>query len=147
MVLVSALLAVPVMAQGIAGNGGVDILGQGIFETNGAAFKFADGQDTNSDNLVIGNDRALSTGWAGFFPFDNNGPAVATNDLEVKKNQDSGVCNQSACCPTLDAAGAQSCHDCCVKVNLESIKIGDRTAQAFGLATATNHVKVVTNQQ
>ena len=52
------------MAQGMGGNGGVDILGKdgGIFETDGSAFKFPEFQDTNVDTLTVGNDKALAFG-------------------------------------------------------------------------------------
>ena len=47
-----AAFAVPAMAQSaMAGSGGVDILGQGIFETGGNAFKFPGATDTNYDSI------------------------------------------------------------------------------------------------
>jgi hypothetical protein len=128
------------MAQGIAGNGGVDILGKdgGIFETDGSAFKFPEFQDTNVDSLTVGNDKALAIGnlWGNIDP-------TATNNLEIKKNQDSGECT---CCNG-GIGNASPCQDCCIKVNLEQVKVGDREAMAFGFASATNNVKLVTNQQ
>ena len=128
------------MAQGIAGNGGVDILGKdgGIFETDGSAFKFPEFQDTNVDSLTVGNDKALAFGnmWGNIDP-------TATNNLEIKKNQDSGEC--TCCNGGID--NASPCQDCCIKVNLEQVKVGDREAMAFGFASATNNVKIVTNQQ
>jgi hypothetical protein len=128
------------MAQGIAGNGGVDILGKdgGIFETDGSAFKFPEFQDTNVDSLTVGNDKALAFGnmWGNIDP-------TATNNLEIKKNQDSGEC--TCCNGGID--NASPCQDCCIKVNLEQVKVGDREAMAFGFASATNNVKLVTNQQ
>ncbi len=130
------------MAFGEGGNGNIDVLGQGIFETSGSAFHLFEGQDTNVDNLVVGNDRAYSTGWAGIFPWDNNGPAIATNNLEIKKNQDSGECE---CCKAYD--NVSPCRDCCIKVNVDQINIGNRFAEAFGLARATNNKKIVANQQ
>ena len=128
------------MAQGIAGNGGVDILGKdgGIFETDGSAFKFPEFQDTNVDSLTVGNDKALAIGnlWGNIDP-------TATNNLEIKKNQDSGECT---CCK--DQTDRKSpCQDCCIKVNIDQIKVGNRVAMAFGFASATNNVKIVANQQ
>jgi hypothetical protein len=126
------------MAQGLAGSGSVDILGKdgGIFETTGSAFRFPDVADTNFDSLTVGNDRALAIG-----NFWQRTPmTIATNNLEIKKNQDSGACD---CCTSGDA----SCQDCCLKVNLEQISVGNRAATAFGFAAATNNVKIVTNQQ
>ena len=128
------------MAQGMGGNGGVDILGKdgGIFETDGSAFKFPEFQDTNVDSLTVGNDKALAIGnlWGNIDP-------TATNNLEIKKNQDSGEC--TCCNGGID--NASPCQDCCIKVNLEQVKVGDREAMAFGFASATNNVKLVTNQQ
>ena len=126
------------MAQGIAGNGGVDILGKdgGIFETDGSAFKFPEFQDTNVDSLTVGNDKALAIGnlWGNIDP-------TATNNLEIKKNQDSGECICSN--GGIDNASPT----CCIKVNMEQVNVGNREAMAFGSATATNNIKVVVNQQ
>ena len=138
LVLAMAILSVPAMAQGLAGSGSVDILGKdgGIFETEGSAFRFPEVADTNFDSLAVGNDKALAFGsiW-------RRAPmAVATNNLVIKKNQDSGACE---CCDSGDI----SCQDCCIKVNLEQITVGNRNAMAFGFAAATNNVKIVTNQQ
>ena len=79
------------MAQGnygLAGSGGVDILGTGIFETDGSLIRFPEAQDTNIDTLDVGNDKALAFGniW------QKTPVATATNNLEIKKNQDSGAC-------------------------------------------------------
>lgn len=146
-------LAAPVMAQAYVGTKGVDILGQGIFETEGSAFKFPTDADTNYDSIEVGNDRALAVGVGGFFPIGNAGAAVATNHLKIKKNQDSGEC---ACCQALDPSCP--CKDCCTKYNVEQIKVGNRNALAFGVAggipignagaaVATNDIEIVTNQQ
>jgi hypothetical protein len=148
-VLAMAMLSVPVLAQGIAGNGGVDILGRegngGIFETEGSAFNFPDGQDTNMDTLTVGNDKALAFGniW------QNTPIATATNNLEIKKNQDSGVCES---CESLQedtelGTSYTGCMDPCIKVNIDLISVGNREAMAFGFAAATNNVKIVANQQ
>jgi len=138
LVLAMAILSVPVMAQGLSGSGSVDILGKegGIFETTGSAFRFPDFANTNFDSLTVGDDRALAIGniW------QKTPMTIATNNLEIKKNQDSGACD---CC----TSGDLSCQDCCLKVNLEQITVGDRNAMAFGFAVATNNVKIVTNQQ
>jgi hypothetical protein len=130
LVLAMALLSVPVMSQGIVGNGGVDILGRdgGIFETEGSALKFPEAQDTNVDSLTVGNDKALALGniW------HKTPVTTATNKLEIKKNQDSGE-------RIIDNVSP--------KVNLEIVNVGDRTAMAFGPASAANYIKIVTNQQ
>jgi hypothetical protein len=143
-----AAFAVPAMAQSMAatGTGGVDILGQGIFETGGSAFKFPCTADTNFDSVDVGNDNSLAIGGAGQFagPFGSNLAAVtAQNNLKIKKNQDSGAC------------------DSCTKYNVEQIKAGSRSATAIGLGAqgafpfsgntesvlAQNNVEIVTNQQ
>jgi hypothetical protein len=127
LVLAVAMLSVHVMAHGIAGNGDVDILGEdgGIFEMEGTAFKFPEAQDTNIDSLIVGDDKALAIGniW------HKKPLATATNNLEIKKNQDTGNCSP------------------CTKVNIDMIKAGNRKAMAYGPADAANYIKIVTNQQ
>jgi hypothetical protein len=148
LVLVTAILSVPIMAQdyGLAGSGNVDVLGTGIFETKGSALKFPALQDTNADSLTVGNDRALALSNI----FEKRKLTTATNDLEIKKNQDSGECG---CCTRIidnvspSHMSRMDCMDCCIKVNVEDIKIGNRNALAVGPASANNHVKIVTNQQ
>jgi hypothetical protein len=155
-----AAFAAPAMAQSaMVGNGGVDILGQGIFETGGSAFKFPGATDTNFDSIDVGNDRALAIGvGVGQLGVLNTNIAQVTaqNNLKIKKNQDSGEC---ACCQALDASCP--CKDCCIKYNVEQVKVGDRNAIAIGagfgqigiLSTNTvstlaqNNVEIVTNQQ
>jgi len=130
-----AIFSIPVLSQGIAGSGGVDILGKngGIFETEGSAFNFPEMQDTNIDSLTVGDDKARAFGniW------QKNLITTAINNLEIKKNQYSGNC--SPC--------GSSCHNPCTKVNIEKIKTGNRMATAVGPAFATNYIKIVTNQQ
>jgi len=137
------MLSVSAMAQsnfGLAGSGGVDILGTGIFETDGALTRFPEAQDTNIDTIDVGNDRAMAFGniWQ-MTPM-----AAATNNLEIKKNQDTGACEPCE----VEGDGAQiGCMDTCIKVNVDQIKVGNREAMAFGFASATNNVKIVANQQ
>ncbi len=143
MVLAMAFLAAPVVAQGFDGASmgatGVDIVGDGIFETEGGACRFPTNHDTNFDSVEVGNDMARAFGGSDFF-----GPkAKANNFLEIKKNQDSGEC--ASCCTA--ETPCQECKDACIKVNLEQITVGDRSAFAYGDAEATNRVKIVTNQQ
>jgi hypothetical protein len=137
-----ALLSVPVMGMadnfGIAGSGGVDILGDGIFETDISGIRFPSAQDTNVDSLQVGNDKVTAFGSSYLFAKE----PVATNNLEIKKNQDSGDCTICQ-----DEFGVVDCNDTCIKVNIETIKVGNRDAMAFGFASATNNVKIVTNQQ
>ena len=133
------MLSVSAMAQGeygLAGSGGVDILGTGIYETDGSLIRFPGYQDTNIDTLTVGNDKALAFGniW------QKTPVASATNNLEIKKNQDTGLCE---CCSDTTT----ECTDCCIKVNVDQIKVGNREAMAFGFASATNNIKIVANQQ
>jgi len=141
------MLSLPAMAQGnygLAGSGGVDILGTGIFETDGALIRFPEAQDTNIDTLEVGNDKALAFGniW------QKTPVAAATNNLEIKKNQDSGVCAPCNLLPD-DPEDPMpiGCTDSCIKVNIDKISVGNREAMAFGFAAATNNVKIVANQQ
>ncbi len=129
--LAVALFAVPALAQPtsnvISGAGSVDILAQGIFEAEGSAIQIPAGEDANLDGVVVGNDRALAFGtpWG----FTQPRP-IATNNLEIKKNQQTDA----------TALGIG------VLINAEQVKVGNREAIAFGSGTATNNVKIVTNQ-
>ena len=146
LVLALAMLSISAMAQndyGLAGNGGVDVLGTGIFETDGALTKFPEAQDTNIDTINVGNDKALAFGniW------QKTPLATATNNLEIKKNQDSGFCEGCNETESIDTSYYEGCKDCCIKVNIDQINVGNREALAFGFAAATNNVKIVANQQ
>jgi len=136
--LAMAMLSMPLLAQGISHCGPVDLLGRdgGIFESESSAFRFPEFANTNIDRLTVGNDRALAFGsiWR------RSPLTIATNNLMIEKNQDSGDCE---CCDFPRAA----CQECCLKVNMEQIRVGNREAMAFGNAIATNNVKIVTNQQ
>jgi hypothetical protein len=143
----------------------VDILGDGIFETDGSAFRLPSAGDTNFDSVTVGNDFAQAIGafvggGPGGLRIAANAAAVqAANELEIKKNQDSGDCE---CCQALNPACP--CQDCCTKYNIEEINVGSRTAQAIGAGvgggpgglrfalnagsvSATNSVRIITNQQ
>jgi hypothetical protein len=141
--LALALLSASVIVQGIdssfgiAGSGEVDILGDGIFETDGSAFRFPVFQDTNIDILNVGNDKAMAFGSSDLFARK----PIATNNLEIKKNQESGECEPCG----ID--NVSPCQDACIKVNIDQIQVGNRDALAFGPASSTNNVKVVANQQ
>jgi hypothetical protein len=144
LVLAIAILSVSAMAQqAMVGEGGTDILGDGIFETDDGAFQFPILADTNFDSVQVGDDKATSFGMGNGFPFGfRNGPANAENNLEIKKNQDSGIC---APCVGEDEYG-EYCMNSCLNLNIEQIKVGNREALAFGFASAVNNVKIVTNQ-
>ncbi len=134
---------------------GADILGNGIFECGENAFKAMSPADTNFDSVKVGSDNAFAVGiGAGFFPFSSGVGATAKNNLEIKKNQNSGEC---ACCQALDSSCP--CKDCCIKYNIEQIEVGNRNAMAIGVgagfgpfagsngAVAENNIKIVTNQE
>jgi len=173
--LAIVFLSVSAMAheEAIIGTGGTDILGDGIFETDNGAFRFPISDDTNFDSVQVGNDKATAFGSDSGFPFGfRNGPAKAENNLEIKKNQDSGKCKPCVHIENVspyESIGLQDgtnwedstnwddyldpgygridiCGDSCIKANIEQIKVGNREALAFGLASATNNVKIVTNQ-
>ena len=143
-VLAMATVALVAQATAQVGTGKTDILGQGIFETKGGAF--AMNGDTNIDQVKVGSDQSQAFSWGIYGigivggPYGYPGPR-ATNNLEIKKNQDSGAC---ACCQ-VDAN--TPCKDCCTKTNVETIDVGNRFTLAAGYdAQATNNIKIVTNQ-
>jgi hypothetical protein len=145
-----ALLIVPVLGQDVmsgsatGGNDGVDMLGAGIFESNGNAFQISLGDaDVNFDSITVGNDKATSFGQNWGWPH-SYGPANAVNNVEIKKNQDSGAC--ASCCGGEATTGCEQCADACLKTNIEQIKLGNRDAMAFGFSNAANNMKIVTNQ-
>jgi hypothetical protein len=134
---------------------GTDILGNGIQEINGPVPQCADNEckdkdlkcpiqtDTNFDRMTVGNDYAWAWGDYGWFPFSNK-PAKATNNLEIKKNQQVGPCE--SCCKGNNPDSCSACKDACLLANIDQVRIGDRTALAFGNAEATNNEKIVLNQ-
>jgi hypothetical protein len=146
-----AAFAAPALAQtAMIGSGGVDILGQGIFETGAGAFKFPVAVNANYDSIDVGNDRARAFGFGnaqlGLFN-DNTHQVTAQNNLKIKKNQDTG--------------DSQTCSACSPKYNIEQVKVGSRDALAMGVGSlqvgvfsrnaisvlAQNNVEIVTNQQ
>ncbi len=122
------------MALGaMVGQGGTDILDGGIFTSEGDALQLPITANTNVDMVTVGDDKATAFGMGDGFPFGpRNGPATAQNNLEIKKNQQSGNSSPGA--------------NVGLKVNIENIEVGNRAALAFGSASATNNIKIVTNQ-
>lgn len=120
------MLLVPVMAQdyGLTGNRGIDVLGTGIFKTERSVFKISSTQNANLNNLDVGNDMAVAFGnmWG------KSSLTTALNNLDIVKSQDSGSCCQIP--------------DCYINFNMEQIKVGNRSALAFGLASATNNIMI-----
>ena len=146
MVLAVAMLSV----SALAGCNSEAVLASGIFETEESSIKFPAGQDTNIDSLQVGNDKAFAYGSI----FMRTPKATATNNLEIKKNQDSGKCPTECCKNTLESTDVdgsslvtKDCVDCCIKVNVDQIKVGNREALAFGYAVAENNVKICADQQ
>ena len=142
MVLAVAMLSV----SALAGCDGEGVLASGIFETEESSIEFPAAQDTNIDSLEVGNDKALAYGKIGL--------DSATNNLEIKKNQDSGKCGDNCCNPWIkseepDGTVVEStdCKDCCIKVNVDQIKVGNRNSLAFGYAAAENNVKICADQE
>ena len=130
----------------LAGCDSKDVLASGIFETGESSIKFPAAQDTNIDSLVVGNDKALAYGSI----FMKTPKATATNNLEIKKNQDSGACqcckNELTSVEGQNSLSTSDCTDCCIKVNVDQIKVGNRDALAFGSSAAENNVKICADQ-
>lgn len=153
-VLALAIAVIPIMAQEASTGGkGTDVLGDGIFESGDNTFNFPILTDTNFDSITVGNDNAHAFAWDADFPFIND-PAKAENNLEIKKNQQVGPCE---CCDKSSEStytdgiegglnNCSPCQDCCTTVNIDQVHVGDRNANAFGLASAVNNVKLVLNQ-
>ncbi|MDD1742414.1 MAG: hypothetical protein LUQ47_03680 [Methanotrichaceae archaeon] len=142
--MVSALAALA-MASGERGGckDGDCGLGEAIFETKNA-ITFPTGQNANFDQLVVGNDKAIAV--APLFNRFGWDPK-AENNLEIIKKQET-IDNCSPCCGSdLYELECDSCADACSLVNVDQIKVGDRTAIASGPHTfATNNVKIVAIQ-
>jgi hypothetical protein len=120
----------------------VDLLGRGLFEADSGASGFNTSCSTNFDSIVVGDDKANAFG--NYWSHDIFGPqALAQNNLEIKKNQTSG---NRTCCFS-EEVGNSSCRQCNPQLNLEQIRIGDRTSFAYGNALAQNNIKIITNQQ
>ena len=129
------------------------VMDMGKFETGDFIIKFPAAQDTNIDSLVVGNDKARAYGSI----FMRTPKATATNNLEIKNDQDSGACPNQCCMNTLSSSESTQagpvvlqtadCADCCIKVNVDQIKVGNRDALAFGFSSATNDVKILATQQ
>jgi hypothetical protein len=133
LLLAIASLIIPVMAENaIVGAGNVDILGDGIFQSSGNAFRFPIVSNTNYDSVTVGNDKALALGIGKVFPFGfGSSLPKAENNLAILKSQDTG---------------GNTSPNSYYKLNLNQIKAGSRTASASGDASSVNNVKIVDNQ-
>jgi hypothetical protein len=133
LLLAIAAIIIPVIAEdAIVGANSVDLLGNGIFQSAGNAFRFPVVVNTNYNSVTVGDDKATAIGTGRVFPFGNPNPK-AQNNLAILKSQHSGE-NTS---PNSDYT---------LKVNLNQIKAGSRTASASGYASSVNNVKIVDNQ-
>ncbi len=143
MVVAIALLCIPALGQqsALAGEGNVDIVGEAIFEAEGSVFRFDTLQNTNFDSIAVGNDKTFAAGWLG------NGLANAANELEILKNQDTGAGVSQYTNSYDPETGLYDISLVDAKVNIEQIKVGNRESMAFGLASATNKIKIATSQQ
>ncbi|MCJ7444041.1 MAG: hypothetical protein MUO26_05855 [Methanotrichaceae archaeon] len=143
-ILAVAMVLASFAAVAIAQNSGCDdcsVLGQAEFLSN--PITFVAGQDTNIDQLEVGNDKAFAYGPGWGWAADPH----ATNNLLIEKSQHA-VDNCSPCC-TENSVGldCEACKNGCSVVNIEQIKVGSRTATAIGPSTwATNNVKIVATQ-
>jgi hypothetical protein len=135
LLLAIAALIIPAMAENaIVGAGNVDVLGDGIFQSSGNAFRFPIVSNTNYDSVTVGNDKALALGIGKVFPFGfRSSLPRAENNLVILKSQDTGGNTSPEGSFTL-------------KVNLNQIKAGSRTSSASGDASSVNNVKIVDNQ-
>jgi len=135
LLLAIAALIIPTMAENaIVGAGSVDILGNGIFQSAGNAFRFPVVSNTNYDSVTVGDDKAQALGTGKVFPFGfRSSLPKAENNLEILKSQDTGG--------NTSPNGAYT-----LKVNLNQIKVGSRIATASGDAASLNNVKIVDNQ-
>ena len=82
----------------------------------------------NFDVVQVGNDKAIAFEGVDPWPFQQKSSAKALNNLEILKNQNVGSEDAYA-------------------VNIEQIDVGNRESSAFGLGSAINNVKIVTNQR
>ncbi len=157
------IMALAMLSISGASNEDLDMLGvdkaDTILESDQNSLIFPETTDGNYDILTIGNDKS--------FAFGPSIDPIAANNLEIRKNQDSGDC---VCCnPSYkqilpipiyvnstmqnmqrnqnNALEISTCQDCCIKMNIDNINVGDRTAIAFGFSEATNNEKIVANQQ
>ncbi len=77
MLLAIAAIVIPVIAEdAIVGANGVDILGDGIFQSEGNAFRFPIDFSTSYDydSLTVGDDKATALGMGKIFPFGGTAP-------------------------------------------------------------------------
>jgi len=154
MVLAVAAIAVPA----VTADGGCkdSVLGEAVFQTGDISFPA--GQDANFDQINVGNDKAIAVaGPMRFFGFD----PVAKNTLNIDKVQKS-LQECKSCCETDQKEMPQgatvmefgpspdhcsACQNACSLINVEQIKVGDRTAIASGPSTtAENTVNIKTAQ-
>ena len=143
-VLAAALFMVPalVLAEEHQANGGA-------LRSDGTELSFPDLTNANFDGVTTGSDSALAFGpeWG----FKSSIPPKAENNLELKKDQETGMSGINTTSPEQAAfmgATGQTPHNITdPTINVEQIKLGNRQALAFGSATATNNIKITVVQK
>jgi len=155
LILAMAMLSIPGVSYDEANLLGGDEADT-ILESDETSIRSPEAADSNFEAMTIGNDKS--------FAFGPSIDPISVNNLEIKTNQDSGDCG---CCKSSykripfivnsimqnmhdngnNAIEAVACQDCCIKVNIDRIKAGDRTAIAFGFSEAANNEKILANQQ
>jgi hypothetical protein len=152
--MVIALAAIAVPAVTASGSCNEHMQGEAAFGPGKIAFP--SGQDSNFDQLTVGNDQAIAAGVPGWFFW---GDPVAKNNLNIEKVQKS-VKECKSCCEAREETKdgkeveigespdkCQSCQNACSLVNLEQIHVGTRIAIASGPRTlAENNVNIKTVQ-
>ncbi len=141
LLLVVALVSIPVLVQG---NGGSEIatnignVGEIAFGTGEFTIGFPIGQDANTGGSTIGNDKAtaVSFGEGLQLPFGKIIPN-AKNIIEIAKNQEIQSENVSP-------IGFDNVSP--VGVNSDQINAGNRNAAAIASGSASNNVKIVSDQ-
>ncbi|MGA9098001.1 MAG: hypothetical protein WB392_03625 [Methanotrichaceae archaeon] len=132
-VLAAALFVVPalVLADENHANGGA-------FRSDSTELSIPDMTNVNFDGVTTGSDSALAFGpeWG----FKSSIPPKAENNLEIMKNQQSGMSGTNTTSPGQIGYGAYNITN--PTINIEQIKLGNRQALAFGSAIATNNIKI-----
>jgi|GEM_PF-3092940 len=93
--------------------------------------------DKSSSSIQMGKSNTNAIGVIGKPSSVFGRQAVAANNIEIKKNQDAGGCTPCQ----------NNCRDACTKVDLDMIKIRDRSSSAWGSSDATSSVRIITNQE
>ena len=125
---IAASFVIPALAMAEIYCGEEEILGEAMFEGM-SEMKFPAGQDTNIDMLSVGNDKALAFGsiWGrGIDP---------KAEITWRSRRTRILAHAIAAAIPMPQSDNTSpcavCQDACTKVNIESIKVGNR--DSYGL--------------